>query len=35
MGQAVTAAAQLSEDGDRQAELESQFWDIIRDPALV
>jgi len=35
MGQAVTAAAQLVEDGDRQAELETKFWSIIANPALV
>lgn len=35
MGQALTAAAQLSEDGDRQAELEAQFWNVIAEPALA
>jgi len=29
LGQAVTAAAQLCEDGDRQSELECAFWQIV------
>lgn len=32
LGQAVTAAAQLAEDGDRQSELESKFWEIVEAP---
>lgn len=31
VGQAVTAAAQLVPDGDRQAELEQAFWKVIGD----
>lgn len=33
LGQAVTAAAQLVEDGDRQAELEGEFWNVLNSPA--
>ena len=33
LGQAVTAAAQLADDGDRQSELESTFWSIVGAPA--
>ncbi len=33
LGQAVTAAAQRVEDGDRQTELEQRFWDIVSQPA--
>ena len=33
LGQAVTAAAQLAEDGDRQSEMESRFWSIVGAPA--
>ena len=32
LGQAVTAAAQLAEDGDRQSDLEAQFWTIVGSP---
>lgn len=32
LGQAVTAAAQLAEDGDRQSEVESTFWSIVGAP---
>ena len=32
LGQAVTAAAQLAPDGDRQSELESTFWAIVAQP---
>ena len=32
LGQAVTAAAQLADDGDRQSELESTFWAIVGQP---
>ena len=33
LANAVTAAAQLSEDGDRQSEMERAFWDIVGAPA--
>ena len=33
LGQAVTAAAQLVEDGDRQSELEGEFWNVLNSPA--
>lgn len=33
LGQAVTAAAQLVADGDRQSEMEDAFWAIVRQPA--
>lgn len=33
IGQAVTAAAQLSPDTDRQAEMEATFWQIVEAPA--
>ena len=32
LGQAVTAAAQLAEDGDRQSEVETRFWEIVGTP---
>lgn len=32
VGQAVTAAAQLVEDGDRQTEMEQMFWGIVETP---
>lgn len=32
LGNAVTAAAQLAEDGDRQSELETTFWEIVGQP---
>lgn len=32
LGQAVTAAAQLVDDGDRQAEMEQMFWGIVDAP---
>lgn len=35
VGHAVTAAAQLSDDGDRQAEMEATFWQIIRDQRVA
>lgn len=35
VGQAVTAAAALVDDGDRQAEMETMFWSIVQSPALV
>jgi len=35
IGQAVTAAAALVDDGDRQAELEAAFWAIVRTPELA
>jgi hypothetical protein len=35
MGQALTAAAQLVEDGDRQTEMESMFWELVKRPQLV
>lgn len=33
LGQAVTAAAALVDDGDRQSEMESRFWQIVGAPA--
>jgi hypothetical protein len=33
LGNAVTAAAQLALDGDRQSELETMFWDIVGAPS--
>jgi uncharacterized protein YoaH (UPF0181 family) len=33
VGQAVTAAAQLVDDGDRQSEMEHAFWQIVGRPA--
>lgn len=35
VGQAVTAAAQLVEDGDRQAEMEETFWQIVEQPGAL
>lgn len=35
LGQAVTAAAQLAEDGDRQAEMEATFFAIVNQPELA
>lgn len=32
LGQAVTAAAQASVDGDRQSEMEAMFWAIVEQP---
>lgn len=34
LGQAVTAAAQLTDDSDRQAEMEDAFWAIVRQPGV-
>lgn len=34
IGQAITAVAQLAEDGDRQSEVESTFWQIVAKPAV-
>jgi hypothetical protein len=34
LGQAVTAAAQLAADGDRQAEMEDAFWQIVNAPRV-
>jgi len=33
VGNAVTAAAQMVTDGDRQAEMEQAFWKIVNAPA--
>ena len=33
LANAVTAAAQLADDGDRQSEMEQSFWDIVGAPA--
>lgn len=32
LGQAVTAAAQLADDGDRQSDMESMFWQLVSQP---
>ena len=34
IGNAVTAAAQLVDDGDRQSEMESNFWNIVQAPEM-
>jgi hypothetical protein len=34
VGQAITAAAQLAEDGDRQTEMEQAFWQIVTRPTV-
>ena len=35
LGQAVTAAAQLAVDGDRQSEMETMFWQIVDAPRAL
>lgn len=35
VGQAMTAAAQLVDDGDRQAEIEETFWQIVETPGAL